>query len=112
QKGNKPVVDDFERTNIDAVEPTLTVFADAHQLCLAQHLEVLRHGRLADAQLADDLRDVRAGIFLGRAAQKKLKDVAPCAVCDHVEDVGHEIRLVSPGPEYHVEGASAILVEA
>ena len=68
-------------------------FAHRDELRLAQHLQMLRHGRLADTELVDDLRDARAVLARGRSLAQKLQDVPTGTVGDHVEDVRHALRL-------------------
>ena len=59
--------------------------------------ETLIHAlnELADAQLS------RATVTSQRSVEQELQQFATSGVGDHVEDVGHATRLVSPGREYH-----------
>ena len=82
----------------------LALLAHAHEARLAQHLEVLRDGGLAEAEGRDDLgdADLAAGVGGGGLAiEEDGEDVAPRRVRHHVEDVRHASRVVTPGEEYH-----------
>jgi len=86
------------------VVAVLALLAHAHEARLAQHLQVLRDGGLAEAERRDDLgdADLAAGIGRGRlAVEEHPEDVAPCRVRHHVEDVRHASRVVIPAEEYH-----------
>jgi hypothetical protein len=71
----------------------LTLFAHRCQPGVAQHLEVLGDGRLADTQLRDDLRHARATLSRTGVVEQKLQYVATRSVRDHIEDVCHVLRL-------------------
>ena len=57
EEGDEPVLEVFERAGIEAVVAVLALFAHGHQVVVAQHLEVLRHRRLAQPEFLDDLSD-------------------------------------------------------
>ena len=86
---HEPFVHGIQRCGRQAVVAVLTLFAHRDQFRLAQHLEVLRDGRLADAEFRDDVGHARTPAPL----TQKLQDVPTSAVGDHVEDVRHGIRL-------------------
>ena len=82
----------------------LTLFANRDETVVAQHLQVLRDGRLADAELVDQI--AHADLAVGghpevRALEKSLQQLTASAVCEHVEDVGHDLRVVRRAGEYH-----------
>src|SRR5699024_7381653 len=86
------VVDLFKGDGVDAVVAMLTLFAHRDETGLAQHLEVLRHGGLADGELSDELRDARAAFGFLVATLQHPQDLAPGSIGYHVEDVGHNAQ--------------------
>ncbi len=88
----------------EAVEAVLPVVAHRAQLRLAQHLEVLGHGRLADTEGRDDVRDAGALLPRGGTIEQEPEDVAPGGVRDHTEDVRHVLRLAVRCLQYHERG--------
>ena len=79
----KPLVDFPQRTGAQPVQAALGIGANGHQACFAQHPQVLRHGRLADAEHADKI-----GHRLLRLAQK-VEDGAPVCLREYLEESGH-----------------------
>ncbi len=90
-----PLVKRANRVRIGAVEHLATVAAKAHQTDVPQHLEVLRHRRLTEIEVRDDVADVT---FVRREVDE---DVAALSFSDGVEDVrcrrgaGHSRELYS-----------------
>jgi hypothetical protein len=82
----------------------LALFSHTDEPGLAQHLQVLRNGGLAEAQRRHDLRDADLAARAGAGAltvEEDRQDVASRRVRHHVEDVRHAPRVVTPGEEYH-----------
>ncbi len=107
QERDEPVLDLFEGTGVEPVVAVLTVFTHAHQAVVAQHLEVLRDGRLAEPEALDHLADADlAALRVGGDVplEEHLQQVAPRPVRDHVEDVRHAPTVVATLREYHVAG--------
>src|SRR5262245_8186318 len=61
-----PGIDRLEPGGIHRIEPPLCFSADFCKAALAQHLEMLRHRSLCDAELGADRLDHRAGRHLPR----------------------------------------------
>jgi hypothetical protein len=94
-ENSRPLVERANRIRVGAVEHLATVAAKAHQTDVPQHLEVLRHRRLTEIEVVDDVADVT---FLRREVDE---NVATLSFSDGVEDVrcrrsaGHERELYS-----------------
>lgn len=54
---SQPSVDLSQRLGANAVEAPLCIDAGLHETDVAQHTQVLRHGRLAQAQFTDEVSD-------------------------------------------------------
>lgn len=59
---------------------------------------------LVDFQIGYDLVDIGVGFVFGCVLQEELEDVLFCIVCDYVEDVCYEFRVVVFVMEYYDEG--------
>src|SRR5258705_3377508 len=77
-----PLVQGANRVCVGAVDHRTAVAPDAHQSYVAQHLQVLRHRRLIEVELLDDVADVT--LLRGEVDE----DVAPLDFRNRVEDVG------------------------
>src|SRR5262245_53383322 len=94
-ENSRPLVERTNRVRVGAVEHLAAVAAKAHQADVPQHLEVLRHRRLTEIEVVDDVADVT---FLRRQIDE---DVAALTFGDRVEDVrcrrsaGHSRELYS-----------------
>ncbi len=77
----RPFVQRPDRLGVRAVEHVAPFAPDVHQADVAQHLQVLRHGRLPHPEAVDDVAD---GTFVGG---EERKDVAPPRLGDGVEAV-------------------------
>jgi len=86
-----------QRAGVEAVVAVLALFAHGDEAVIAQHLEVLRDGRLADSELANQIthRDLAVATARLGAVQKVQEQLATGAVGKHVEDVDHRARVVS-----------------
>src|SRR5262245_52963520 len=78
-----------QRRGIDGIDAARAVDPHAGEAGVAQHLEVLRHCRLGDAELALDDSDNVARAML--AAPEQLQDAAPDRIAQDVEGV-HQVR--------------------
>jgi hypothetical protein len=81
-ENSRPFVERADRIRVGAVEHLATVAAKAHETDMPKHLEVLRHRRLTEIEVLDDVADVT---FLRREVDE---DVAALSFGDRVEDVG------------------------
>jgi hypothetical protein len=63
----------------------LALLAHGDQTVIAQHLEVLRHGRLADAEFGHEFADADLRSTMLEADE----ELATRTVGEHIEDVGH-----------------------
>ncbi len=82
----------------------LPLLAHRHQTVVAQHLEVLRDGRLTDAEFGDEIAHADLAIrghTSMRTLEKSVQKLASGAVREHVEDVGHPFRVARRAREYH-----------
>ena len=91
-EGVEPVVELVERRRVDGVEPPRAVRPDRREAAVAQDLEVLRDGRLRDAELGLDDRGDRPRGQL--AVGEQLEDPAADRVAEDVERV-HAATLQS-----------------
>src|SRR5438445_5809690 len=74
-----------------SVETARPVRPNGSEAAIAQHLEVLRHGRLGDAELSlNDLADGTRGLF---AIGEQLQDAASDGVTEDVEGM-HRAYLI------------------
>src|SRR4051794_15140876 len=55
--GRQPVVELCERLRPDAIQAALCIRARLDEPGVLEHAEMLRHGRLADAEAVDELTD-------------------------------------------------------
>ena len=92
-EGVEPVVELVERRRVDGVEPPRPVRADRREAAVAEDLEVLRDGRLRDAELGLDDRGDRPCRQL--AIGEQLEDAAADRVSEDVERV-HAAKIQSP----------------
>jgi len=78
-----PVVELTERLGVDGIQATRTLGPDRREAGLAQHLQVLRYGRLRDPELRlDDRRDrPRAQLAIG----EQLQDTAADGIAEDIE---------------------------
>jgi hypothetical protein len=81
-KDSGPLVQRPDGIRVRAVEHLPAVAAGRHEADVAQHLEVLRHGRLTQREVADDVADVTL------LPSEIDQDVAALRLSDRVEDVG------------------------
>src|SRR5258705_663433 len=77
-----PLVQGENRVCVGAVEHLAAIAPEAHQADVAQHLQVLRHRRLTEVELLDDVADVT--LLRGEVDE----DVAPLDFRNRIEDVG------------------------
>src|SRR5262245_52528429 len=90
-----PLVKRTDCVRVGAVEHLASVTPEAHEPDVTQHLEVLRHRRLTEIEVRNDVADVT---FLRREVDE---NVAPLSFSDRVEDVrcrcstGHSAQLYS-----------------
>src|SRR5438105_3876935 len=75
----EPLVELAQRARFEAVEAALRLAADGHQARLAKDPQMLRHRRLAEPEIRDELAD-RA---LARSEQ--VEDPAPVRLGERVE---------------------------
>jgi hypothetical protein len=80
-ENSRPLVERANRLRVGAVEHLATVAAKAHQTDVPQHLEMLRHRRLTEIEVVDDVADVT---LLRREVDE---DVAALSFSDRIEDV-------------------------
>lgn len=103
EKVRDPVLELAERSDLKPVVVVLAVCAHRDEAVLAQLLQVLRDGGLAEAELLDELGD--AELTPGSTADAGLvqggQEVASRLVSEHIEDVGHGNRLPMARGEYH-----------
>ena len=92
-EGLEPRIDLLERLGADGVQAAGAVGSDRREPAVAQDPEVLRHGRLGDAELGLDDRGDRAGWEL--AVGQELEDPPPHRVAEDVERV-HVAEDISP----------------
>ena len=85
--GLEPRVDLGERLRPELVPAALRVPADGDEAGLAQHAQVLRRPRLAQAEQADELAD-RSGAF-----PQEVEDPPPRRLDQHVEGGHHRMRI-------------------
>ena len=76
-----PLVQRTNRLRVGAIEHLASVAPDIHQADVPQDLQVLRHRRLTEMELRDDVADVT---LLRREVDE---DVAALSFSDGVEDV-------------------------
>src|SRR5438094_7070307 len=95
-KDSGPFMKRTNRVRVRAIEHLPSVPPGAHEPDVAQHPEVLRHGRLTDSELRDNVGDVTL------AWRQVHEDVAALRLSDGVEDVGgrrgarHEREYIFP----------------
>ena len=80
-EGLRPVVERSDRLDVGAIKDPASLSSRVHQAYVVEHLEVLRDGRLTQAQRGDDIADRS---FAGREVDK---DVAAARFSDSVEDI-------------------------
>ena len=91
----RPLVKGPNGVRVGAVEHLASVTPEAHEPDVTEHLEMLRHRRLTEIEVLDDVADVT---FLRREVDE---DVAALSFGDRVEDVGcrrsagHSLELYS-----------------
>ena len=78
----EPVLDRSECGTVQPVQPAASLGAAPDEIDGSQHLEVLRHLRLTEVQLVDELTD------RDLAADQHVEDVATRLLGDGVEHVG------------------------
>src|SRR5690606_22453174 len=83
-----PLVDLLERGYIDGIDATRPFTAHVRKAALAQHLEVLRHRRLADAEFGLDHLDDLARRVL--AFRQQFENAAANGIAEDVEGV-HQV---------------------
>ena len=95
RNGVSQSLDLVERRGVEVVVAVLALFAHGHETVLAQHLEVLRDCRLADAEFGHEFADadLAVGAHLDATLEKAVQELASRAVGEHVEDVGHLLRV-------------------
>ncbi len=81
----EPVVQLVERRGVDRIEAACALGPDGREPAVAQDLQVLRHGRLRDAELGLDDRGDRPGRQL--AIGEQLQDPASDGVSEDIERV-------------------------
>jgi hypothetical protein len=84
---SEPGVHFLEPLGPEPVEPALCVHGGLHESGVAQHPQVLRHGRLRETELALDLSDRQ----LGRDQQPQHR--APRRLGDDLEGGSHELYI-------------------
>ena len=89
----EPLVDLSERRRVDRVEPAGAVGPDRREAAVAEDLEVLRDGRLRDAELGLDDRGDRPRRQL--ALGEELEDPPADRVAEDVERVHEDILEVT-----------------
>src|ERR671930_1586998 len=77
----RPLLKRPHRVGVGAIEDLASLSPDVHQADVAEHLEVLRDGRLTQMKRGDDVAD---GAFVDREIDE---DVAPTGFCDRIKDV-------------------------
>src|SRR5690606_38451919 len=86
----EPGVDLGQGARVDGVDEARSLGAHGREAVLAQDLELLRDGRLGDAELAgDDLDDLARGVLTFR---QKLEDSPPNGIAEDVEGV-HQVPV-------------------
>ncbi len=103
EKVSNPVLELAKRPGLQLVVVVLAVRSHRHEAVLAQFLQVLGDGRLAEAELLNELGDTELasrGAAHARLVQRG-QEVASSLVREHIKDVGHGNRLPMGREEYH-----------
>lgn len=90
----EPGVDFGERSGVDGIEPAGAGRTDGGEAGFAQHLQVLAHRRLGDAELPpDDFDDLARGVL---PLREEFEDAPPDGVAEDVEGVHSAPGAASP----------------
>ncbi len=98
EERHQPVLQLAQRAEVQPVVPVLALVANGHERGVAQDFEMLRDGRLTEAEPLHEFTDARL-TAVGRARaldvplQENLQEIAPGRVGHDVEDVRHGARV-------------------
>src|SRR6185312_320493 len=104
EEGDDPVLQLLERKRVEGVVAVLALLANVDQSVIAQHLQVLGHRGLTEAQSLHELSDADlarpglAGVRLrrGPTLEQHLQEIAPRRIRYHVKNVRHGTKATGP----------------